>query len=185
MAPFITKKVFSKVCCPVYLLSHPHSPQTLLYQFQGKQLHNNWNELIFRAFLFWFVGVVWLVCLFVWGGRFVCFFVLVFFLIYYAASSLLMILGCFRVSSPLLQVGRCAEALALSPWREGWQCPQSGLCGAHGAVYGPKLGIAVEAAEAVSSEISADFHDVGRALSCVVRKGICSIKTLSASRLML
>ena len=42
-----------------------------------------------------------------------------------------------------------------------------------------------EVAGAVSSEISADFGDVGRALSYVVRKGICSIKNHSASRLIL
>lgn len=71
----------------------------------------------------------------------------------------------------------CAEALAVSPWREGWQCTESGLCGANGAMCGPKLGIALKAAEAVSSEISADFGDVGGALSYVVRKEICSIKT--------
>lgn len=82
-------------------------------------------------------------------------------------------------------MGRCAEALAFSPWRGGWQCTESGHCGANGATYGPKLGIALQAAESVSSEISADFDDVGRALSYVVRKGICPIKTPSALRLML
>lgn len=84
-----------------------------------------------------------------------------------------------------MQTERCAEALALSPWRGGWQCTESGRCGANGATYGPKLGIALQAAEAVSSEISADFGDVGRALSYVVRKGICSIKNPNALRLML
>lgn len=167
MAAFITKEVISTVCCPIYLLSHLPSPQTFFYQSQSEHLNNNWKELVFRAFF----------CFGVFCGFFaylLCSF--------FSPDDFRLLWSHF---TPIVGVSLADGKVRRSPWREGWQCTESGLCGANGAVYSPKLGIALEAAEAVSSEISADFGDVGKALSYVVRKGICSIKTPSASRLML